>query len=226
MNKTNQEIWEDRYYKGQVLNRYPFDAIVTFVMRNFAKLDRPSVKILDLGSGGGNHTIFLAKEGFCFYAIDYSQSAINHTRNILNNMEVNFGEEQLVCGDFVNLPFEDNFFDGIIDRQSLDQNKYSNIEKIVGEIYRTLKVGGLYFGINFSEGDPNSQFGEHLGNNDYSNFTQGTFKGLGHRHFFTQEEVKKLFSNFEMVDFKVKKVQSILDESVGSEEYMLTMKKN
>ena len=57
----NQDIWEKRYSREEVLNRYPFNQIVSFVFRNYGKCDRSKTKILDYGCGGGNHALFLLK---------------------------------------------------------------------------------------------------------------------------------------------------------------------
>jgi ubiquinone/menaquinone biosynthesis C-methylase UbiE len=225
MKKNNQKIWEKRYASGQVLNRYPFDMVVSFVMRNFAGVERNQICILDYGCGGGNHTIFLAQEGFKYYAIDYSSSAINHVKSRLQILGFKPDIDQLICQDFVSLPYENNFFDAIIDRQSLDQNNWKDIQIMVQEIHRVLKPGALYFGMNFSANDPNIKYGRHLGDGDYTNFIKGTFKGLGLRHFFSEAQVRKLFNQFELVDIKIKKIYSLVEHEDGSEEIIITARK-
>ena len=220
----NRKIWEERYSKGMVLNKYPYTEVVSFVLRNFANSNKKNIKILDYGSGGGNHTFFLAAEGFDFYSIDYSSSAVSHTIKTLKSLGINIGENKVICTDFIKLPFNDDFFDAIIDRQSLGQNKANDIPKMVNEIYRVLKSGGLYWGINFSDRDQNIKYGENLNSGDFGNFKEGTVKNLGHRHFFSQNEIRNVFSDFEIEDIKIKRVESLLTGS-GSEEIIVQAKK-
>ena len=109
----NRQIWEERYARGEAVNRYPHDMLVSFVFRRYGQRERYKVRILDYGSGGGNHSAFLAKEGFDYYAIDYSQSAISLTSNTISSFGVTPDESKLVCGNFKNLPFHENFFDAV-----------------------------------------------------------------------------------------------------------------
>ena len=56
--------WEDQIYsKGLQLNRYPFDSVVSTVLRAKPSLPVP-LTALDLGSGTGNHLKFFAENGF------------------------------------------------------------------------------------------------------------------------------------------------------------------
>ena len=73
--KNNAQIWEERYNKRDVVNRYPHEDVIGFMLRNY-KADKDKVKVLDLGCGTGNNLVFLAKEGYDYYGIDYSHSAI------------------------------------------------------------------------------------------------------------------------------------------------------
>ncbi len=50
------EIWEQNYRKGRY-NKWPFDIIVSFIIRYYGNTERKKIKILDLGCGGGNHTV-------------------------------------------------------------------------------------------------------------------------------------------------------------------------
>ena len=97
----NRKIWEERYSKGMVLNKYPYTEVVSFVLRNFANSNKKNIKILDYGSGGGNHTFFLAAEGFDFYSIDYSSSAVSHTIKTLKSLEEIFKKTEKVITEHI-----------------------------------------------------------------------------------------------------------------------------
>lgn len=145
--------WDKRwntFYEEGGGNEYPDPAIIRFVARNYYKIKpRSSVNILDLGCGKGANLWYLAREGFSGYGIDGSNASIKHVEEKLNqeNLTAN-----LVVGDFIKLPYEENFFDAVIDGASIQHNKLENITKILGEVYRVLKTNGKYFGF-FIESD-------------------------------------------------------------------------
>jgi SAM-dependent methyltransferase len=131
------------------------------------------------------------------------------------------GSAQIVVAEFGHLPFATGFFDGVIDRQSLGQNRAAALPRLVDEIARVLKPGGLYFGINFSIGHPQLRFGRDLGDGDYGAFEQGVFKGIGSRHFFTEADLRRLFAAFDIRDLRTLLQRSLLNPDEGSEEIML-----
>ncbi len=224
-NWNNREIWEERYSKGQALNKYPYEKVISFVMRTFSRTDRSKIKILDYGCGGGAHSLFLTNEGFDTYGMDYSFSSIYHTRRLLESSGQT-GKQNLICGDFEALPYPDNYFDAIIDRQSLDQNTGHKIPLLVSEIYRVLKPSGKYWGINFCDRHPALKFGQHLGNGDWGDFTAGPFKGIGKRHFFSEKEIKDLFKQFKIEDISLVSTQSLAAPDKGSCEYVVLASKS
>jgi ubiquinone/menaquinone biosynthesis C-methylase UbiE len=189
--KVHIKGWNENYQGGR-LNRYPFDQVVSFVLGNYATSNRSNVKIIDMGCGGGNHVKFLADEGFDFYGVDGSEKSIELTRDFVGAAS----EGKLTVADFTNLPYESDFFDALIDRQSMGHNSVSDISLIVNEIYRILKSGGRYHGHVFGIKDAGFAYGSHIGNNDYQNFTDGHFKKAHLVHGFEINEIKKIFESF------------------------------
>jgi ubiquinone/menaquinone biosynthesis C-methylase UbiE len=202
--KNKNPTWE-RNYKNKRFNKYPYDAVVSFIFKNFKKKNRNKIKILDLGCGGGNNSYFIAKEGFDLYAVDGSKESIKLTRNKLNF----YDKKKIIKSDFTKLPYNKDFFNCIVDRQSLGCNKINDIKKIINEIYRVLKKGGKYLGFYFSLEHPQIKFGNLLSYNklgkkiiggDYSNFSRGDFKKSGLLHFFSEREIFLLFEKFKKVN--------------------------
>lgn len=217
-------IWNKNYLLGRY-NRFPFDAVVSFVLRTYGNSsDRKNIKILDLGCGGGNNSIFIASEGFSLYAIDGSRESINLTKKRLDEMGLtNFS---LSHCDLASTPYPDNFFDCIIDRQSMGHNSKKDIMAIITEIYRILKPNGRYFGIMFHREDPNKIYGKKLGNGDYKDFKKGTFAKSGLVHFTNTAEIKNLFVKFIIIDIVKIRIQSEILNELSSTQVKIIAKKS
>ncbi len=113
---------------------------------------RPS-RILDIGSGPGENTIFLAKNGFSAVGIDFTPEAVRIARNraIQRGIEVEF-----VVGDVLNLHryfMEDGFYN-IIDSGLFHSIHPQSLNELVRQIRRALKPRGVYYMLCFSDKEP------------------------------------------------------------------------
>ncbi|MGP1255690.1 MAG: class I SAM-dependent methyltransferase [Kiloniellales bacterium] len=192
MSKTD---WDKRYYHGRY-NRYPFSDVITFVMRNFAKAeDRGAVRLLDLGCGGAHHLMFLAQEGFAYHGVDGSQESVEIAKQRL--ADAGFATDTIAKATFDALPYEEDFFDGVIDRGALTCNSAADLPALLNEIKRILKPGGLLYSTILNLESTAKDSGTSLGNGDYENC--GTrLEDAGILHFTTTEEARQLFGAFEM----------------------------
>jgi len=218
--KEHIKGWDQNYLGGRS-NRYPFEHVVGFVMANFSLRERSQIKILDLGCGGGNHVKFLADEGFDYYGADGSDASIQLTLNHVGERAV--GKLNVV--DFANLPYEADFFDGLIDRQSMGHNRLSDIIKIIAEIYRVLKPSGKYHGHVFGLNDGGFVNGEKNGSNDYFNFSCGHFSKAYLVHGFDYNEIKQLFAAFSDVSIQRQVTYDGDSEKVIMEVYIINATK-
>lgn len=198
---TFDKTWEE-VHKKEVWGKYPSEDVIRFMARNYYKLLSFSdevVKVLDLGCGSGSHTWFLAKEGFDTYAIDGSEAAVTKTKKLLSDMKLS---ATVMVSDAANLPFQDNFFDVIIDSAVIYANTICGINAIFKECYRVLKSGGRIFSTgNFSSQTTGFGTGIKMEENTYKDIELGSLKGRGTTHFFTKEELMKLYRD--MRDIKI-----------------------
>lgn len=109
---------------------------------------REKIFLLEIGCGPGANIWFMARERFNVVGIDGSETAISKAKERLQKENLN---AQLVIGDIVKMPFEDNLFDGIIDNECLYANNEQNTLLILREISRLLKSDGLFYSRSFSE---------------------------------------------------------------------------
>jgi len=100
-------------------------------------------RVLDLGSGSGRHTVYLAKQGFKVCGIDIAKQGIKITRNWLKKEKLRASLK--VSNIYKKLPYKNNSFDAIISLQTLHHGKIKKIRKLIKEIGRILKPGGLIF---------------------------------------------------------------------------------
>lgn len=214
-------VWE-QVFSSQEWGKYPGEDIVRFVARNFYKApERSQVKLLEIGCGPGANIWFMAREGFNVFGIDGSSTAISQAKKRLQE-EVPNWHGQLDVGDMVNLPYQDNHFDALLDIEASSTNSFENTKKIFSEAARVLKPSGLLYVRTFSTGTWGDKTGEMLGNNTFLP-KEGPMAGKGLTRFTDEEEIESLMPN----NLKVKSVD-LLQWGRGAEtikEWMIIAQK-
>lgn len=228
--KSFNKIWENKIYsRGRCLNNYPYDLVVSLVVKNFFSLswrERKKINMLDLGCGAGNHAKFLAENGFTVYGLDGSGTAVKHCRRKFKNLGL---KANFIRGDFLNLPYADKFFDCVLDRESIYANKFTVIKKALEQVYRKLKIGGLFISFMYSDHHPEMKSGRRRELNTYDNFKSGSmFHDSGTAHFTNLKEIKILFSGFKIkniVRHTIKEVYNRNNPFQQYDEYVIIAKK-
>lgn len=150
------DIWE-KFYKSKLEDNWtkvPYDDVVRLfknsAVKEYNKTHTEKQKLLELGFGSGINLLHGAIQGYDVYGIDISEDAINYAKNLFqkNNMHASFYNASTD-----NMPFEDNFFDVIMESGllvCLDKNQYLNT---ISEIQRILKKDGLCYVSCYGESD-------------------------------------------------------------------------
>lgn len=215
MKKSFDKNWESSVYsKGRQFNSYPYDILVSIVARKFFHVPfdkRKKIRVLDLGCGAGNNAKFLAENGFSVFGIDGSKTALSFCKSVFKKNKLK-GIFEL--GDFLRLPYKDNFFDLIIDRESLYANKSGDIEKIISQIFRKLKPGGYFVSFMFNNFHPEKKFGKKTGKNTYDNFSEGSFAGTGKVYLADLKEISSWLSEFEIENISRHSLSGAFDEFI------------
>lgn len=192
------EFWEHTF-SSRTWGRYPAEALVRFMSRNFNTVpDKSSIKVLEVGTGPGANIWYLSREGFSVSGIDGSETAIRQTRERLEaeGLPSNEAAIDLRVGDFQRLPWGNASFDVVVDLESIYANTMTTIAATIAEIKRVLKPGGLFFGQMFSVHTSGSEAGELVEVGTIRDPKTGPFAGHRFAHFFTREELGQLFSDF------------------------------
>lgn len=161
-----------------------------------------SATVLDLGSGSGRHTVYLARHGFSVFGLDDALEGIEITREWLSKEGLT---ADLRLGSMTDpFPYEDAFFDGVVSVQVIHHARAAAIRGIAAEILRVLKKGGFVFltvptlrnqGEKFREIEPGTFVP-----------LDGSEEGLPH-HYFTPAELREVFGKFDITDIHLDSTQ-------------------
>ncbi|MDD4004281.1 MAG: methyltransferase domain-containing protein [Elusimicrobiaceae bacterium] len=94
-------------------------------------------RILEAGCGLAKWVAFLEQNGYEAYGLDYSSVAIENSLKIWPQL-------RLTHGDLRTTPYESNFFSGIVSFGAIEHD-INGPEKMLVELYRILKSGGIMF---------------------------------------------------------------------------------
>ena len=217
-----EPIWE-KIHSEKEWGKYPSEPLVRFVGRNFLKKPRNfNLRFLELGCGTGANLWFLAREQVEIYGVEGSKTAVEKARTRLNK-EVPGWRGQIIQGDILNLPFDDNFFDAVIDVEAVTHNGFEASQRIYQEAERVLKKGAMLYTQTFATGTWGDQTGLQIEKNGWIP-TEGP-TGLGEFVRFTPyEDLAHLLQCFE--DFQVEKLSwTTNDQSNEFVEWIVTAKK-
>ncbi len=154
-------------------------------------------KVLDLGCGGGRHSILLAKNGFETYGIDFAETAIERAK--LNARENSVeGNTKFIAGNTLNLPYANNFFDVINDDGCLHHIDPAQWPVYLRNITRVLKQNGILRIKAFSK---NCQYFKENTDKKSSQWIQLT--DSGYTYFFSEQDIRQLFAgSFEIIELE------------------------
>lgn len=146
-NAECEKFYEDSYKAAgfAAQRRYPNEELMRFLGREYSKFPadiKNTMRILEVGSGSGGNLWAIAHEGFETYGIELSAEGVT----LCHDMMALWGKDaKLTVGDMCDLPYEENFFDAVVDVFSaycLNEKMFARYLEGVG---RVLKPGGKYF---------------------------------------------------------------------------------
>lgn len=196
----------DEVFKKYEWGKYPPEEVIRVIARNFFKVsDRSKVSILEVGCGTGANIWFLAREGFKSFGMDGSQVAVKRAQQRITKEKLS---AQIIVGDATRLPYPDASFDAVLDVECIYSNSITDAKKIICEIFRVLKPGGIFFSKTFMEGT----------------FRGALKKEYGLARFISKKNLPKLYTPFviENLDYLIRSEQNGACEI---KEWLITCRK-
>jgi ubiquinone/menaquinone biosynthesis C-methylase UbiE len=192
MRNNALNFWQDIIYtKGNHLNHYPYDRIVSFIYNYYPRSKQKiNVQILEIGSGAGNNLWFAAREGFAVTGIEFSEAAIEFSKKRF--LEEGLKGEFIIC-DFIDLPLKDEKYDLVFDRASITCCSFSDAQKAINEVYRVLKNDGFFFFNPYSSAHTSLKSGIVNADGTIGSIKNGTLVGIENIYFFNKSEIEVMF---------------------------------
>jgi SAM-dependent methyltransferase len=185
--------WE-QVFSNQEWGQYPPEHVIRFVARRwYREQERSAVRLLDLGCGPGASVWYMAREGFTVAGIDGSATAVGKIKNRLAREHLT---ADLRVGDFLQLPWADAYFDGVIDNVALCHNTFRNCKRAAAEVLRVLKPGGHFLSCSFT--DRTWGYGEGIETEagGFSQISVGPLANKGFCLLLSRSQLGELFQSF------------------------------
>ncbi|EDU36134.1 class I SAM-dependent methyltransferase [Clostridium sporogenes] len=214
MSKNEENFWEEIYSKGQQLNRYPFDCVVSFIFKNYPRnKQKKDIKILEVGCGAGNNLWFAAREGFNVTGIDISESVIDYAKKRFQKDEL---KGKFIVGNFDEIANLKEKFDLIIDRAAITNICLDEAKKCVTSIRKALNTDGVMFFNAYSDKHSSCSSGKYS-NNGMVTDIQNRFSNIKELYFYGRRDIFELFKE----GWKIESIQHTETTEQISPEYFV-----
>ncbi len=226
--RKQQLIWQAEHETATAIpslaEQEPSSAVVYFA--DFLKRQKiTSGKIIDIGCGKGRNSIYMAKQGFEVYGLDYIHSAISACKKLAEQQRVSPRvrfETGQIDDDW---KFADNFFDIAVDCfSSIDIETKSGREKYRNEMLRTLKPNGYAFVAVVSAEDEFEK--RYIKSNPGAEKNSVVWPQNGKfQKDYDEAELRAFYSDFEIVKLeKVTKPAVKCGEKIMATNYLAILK--
>ncbi|RXJ04646.1 class I SAM-dependent methyltransferase [Anaerobacillus alkaliphilus] len=197
------EFYSDRDKKIPFFINFPDENLASYFEKGYVSTG----KALELGCGPGRNAIYLAEKGFVVDAVDLSIEALEWAgeRAKERNASVNF-----LSRNIFELEFSEGTYDLVYDSGCFHHIAPHRRMSYIKLVMKALKPGG-YFAITcFVEGGK-------LGGSAISDLEVYKLRSLQGGLGFTEEKLKKIFHEFEVVEIRRMREVSENEELFGVE---------
>ncbi|QAY67769.1 class I SAM-dependent methyltransferase [Paenibacillus protaetiae] len=218
--QQQEQKWDVLHRNENLRLKYPSEQVIRFIKSSF-KGSPENFHIADLGCGSGRHVLFLLNEGFRVSGMDISRESIDYLTGIAAPYR---NKADLQQGSLTELPYSDASLDGVICHGVLLYLNADDIQKAIGEIHRVLKPGGKAIIVVRSIHDMRYGKGTAVEEHTYQltdNFTNEEGMVM---HFFTVEEIHRLFRPFASMQIGISEMSMGSLEQYNSDYIVIVTK--
>jgi tellurite methyltransferase len=106
----------------------------------------PGMRVLDAGCGAGRNLVYLLTSGCEVFGVDESAGSVAHTRQLAARLAPHLPPDNFRVEPVEHMSFADADFDFLISSAVLHfARDEAQWEAMVGEMWRVLKPGGIFF---------------------------------------------------------------------------------
>lgn len=200
-----EKIWD--YFQEEGVQSFRGSKVrLKAIAAHFSKGQR----ILNIGVGGGIFEQIALEKEINIYSIDPSEKAINRLRSI------HPAPDSCLVGSIQSLPFDEEFFDGVVASEVLEHLDLIELDKGLKEVRRVLKSGGHFVGTVPHDEDleVNRCICPECGNSFHrwghvNRFDAKTLNEVLKPFFEVQEVQVRLFSNWQSLNWKGKFIDGL-----------------
>lgn len=164
-----------------------------FVITTIDLLRNRNIKsVVDLGCGIGRHSLLFAKESFQVHAVDASPTAIRYIQERVANTNLSITLHE---SEMTDLPFANDSVDYVLAWNVVYHGDISVVLKVIGEVLRVIKPGGLFQGTMLSKRNNEIAKGTKVSKDTYIN--KDTLEKSHPHYYCSGAEMLALFHGFE-----------------------------
>jgi SAM-dependent methyltransferase len=210
---AQSDVWEKEYRNPKLITnsdepQLDFKHFVKW-LRKDQHVDLEGLRVLDLGSGTGKNSLFLAERGSDVVGIELSKTAVQMAKDRAKQREI---EVHFQTGDIgTTIPYEDNSFNVLLDVVSSNSLNEAERRVYVKEMKRLLKPSGYVFVKALcKDGDKNAlNLIEKFPGKEKDTYAMpGT--GIIER-VFSRTDIETLYCDFKIVRIERKSSYTIFD---------------
>lgn len=190
-----EELFNKSYYTWyneteKLRLKYPSELVVGFLVNNL----KAKSKVLDLGCGSGRHVLLSAELGHEAYGLDLGVEGLKFCSQTAKQKGLSVNLKEAFMSD---TGFEDDFFDAVICHSAINGNSPDEQKRIISEVLRILKEGGIFFVSFYGKKDYTFTLSQRLG----KEIAKDTFIIPGNVfHSFATGKVPDYLCNFSSPD--------------------------
>jgi ubiquinone/menaquinone biosynthesis C-methylase UbiE len=178
-----------------------------------------SIRALDIGCGGGRHTLLLAREGYEVDAVDISEEGLRHTAAALTAAGV---RASLVAASMTELPFGDGTFDVAVSYGVFYYGTLSDGCAAVDELWRVLRPGGRAFAVVRTDRDYRAGKGVQVERGTYRLEVTDTNEFGTVQHFLSEDDVQAVYGAFSSLAFELSET-TFADRSKTNSDWLVSV---